>query len=55
MKPVFLRQSVWTASSLPEFMSERSDVVMSECGDAVSNRSRLSMLVIVKRVLEGLT
>lgn len=53
MEPILLRRSVWTASGLPEFMSQGRNVIVSECGDAMSNRSRLSMLMIVLAVLEA--
>ena len=35
-------------------MSERRNLVMSECGDAMSGRSRLDVLRTVRGVLEGL-
>jgi hypothetical protein len=35
-------------------MSQGRNVIVSECGDAMSNRSRLSMLMIVLAVFEGL-
>jgi len=40
---------------LPEFISQGRDVIMSECGDAMSSRSPLSMRMSVLGVLEGLT
>jgi hypothetical protein len=35
-------------------MCQRCDVVMPECGDAMSNRCRLRMLMRFLRVLQGL-
>ncbi len=54
MEPVFLRRSVWTASCLPQLISESCDVVMSECDDAMSIRSHLGMPMSVLGVLESL-
>ena len=54
MEPIFLRRALWTASSLPEFLGEDCDVIVSECGDSPSNRSRLSLLMSFLGVLEGL-
>jgi hypothetical protein len=53
-KPIFFRRSLRTSSVLPEFISERGDVIMAERLDAMSNRSRLSLLVSLGRVFEGL-
>jgi hypothetical protein len=39
---------------MPEFISEGSDFIVSECGDAMSRRSRLSMPMRLFRVFEGL-
>ena len=36
-------------------MSERCDIIVSECGDAMSNRNRLSMLMSALRVREALS
>ena len=54
MEPIFLRRSVWTTSSLPEFTSEGCDVIMSECGYAVADGSRIQMSVTFGGVLERL-
>jgi hypothetical protein len=54
MEPIFLRRSVRTASGLPEFKSQGGDIIVSEGGDAMSDRSRLSMPLSVLRVLKGL-
>jgi hypothetical protein len=54
MEPIFLRRSVRTASGLPEFTSEIGDVLMPEGGDAVSNGGRVSVLLSVLGMLEGL-
>jgi hypothetical protein len=54
MEPILLRRSVRTASGLPEFKSTGSDVLMSECSDAMANRRRLSILMSFFGVLEGL-
>ena len=35
-------------------MSERRDVIVSECGDAMSSRSRLGVLMSFFGVLQGL-
>ena len=45
---------MWTASSVPEFISEGCDVIMSERGDSMSRRRRLRMLMSVVGVLESL-
>ncbi len=55
MEPIFLRRSVRTASGLPEFISERRNVSMSECGEAMFIRSCLSILMSVGGVLPGLS
>lgn len=54
MEPIFIRRSVWAASRLPERISESRDVLMSERGDAMRGGSRLSMLMGVLGVLQGL-
>jgi hypothetical protein len=53
MEPIFLRRSVWTASRLPKFISERCDFVVPKCGDAVTVRRRLSMPMSCLGVLQG--
>jgi hypothetical protein len=50
MEPIFFRRSDRTASSLPEFVSERCDVIVPERGDAMGCR-RLSMLMRVVGIL----
>jgi hypothetical protein len=37
MEPILFRRSVGTTSGLPEFISQRRDLVMAERGDAMSN------------------
>ncbi len=53
-EPILLRRSLGTASGLPEFMSEGCNVIMPECGDAMSNRRRLIVLMTFRGVLQGL-
>jgi hypothetical protein len=54
MEPIFIRRSIRTASGAPEFMSERCNVIVSECGDAMSHRSRMGLPRGLLRVLERL-
>jgi hypothetical protein len=54
MKPILLGRSVWTASCLPQLISERRDVVMSECDDAMPIGSRLGMPMSGLGVFESL-
>jgi hypothetical protein len=55
MEPIFFGRSDRTASGLPEFISERSNVSMSECGEAMFIRGCLSILMTVWGVLPGLS
>ena len=51
-EPIFVRRSGWAASGFPEFMREGCDLMVSECDDAMSRRSRTSMFIILGRVLD---
>jgi len=35
VEPIFFGRSVWTASGLPQFISQRGNVSVPECGDAM--------------------
>jgi hypothetical protein len=59
MEPILFWWSVWTASGYPELMSEGGNVIVPECGDAMSQhgvprRSRLSMLMGFVRLFQSL-
>ena len=54
MEPILLRRSVWTASCLPQLISERRDVLMSEGDNAMPIGSPLGMPMSVLGVLESL-
>jgi hypothetical protein len=54
VKPVVLGRSIWTAPGLPQSIRQGRDVIMSECGDAMSIRNRQSIPMRVLRVLESL-
>ena len=54
MKPVFFRRSYRTPSRLPQLVSQRRDIVVSEWLDAVSGRGRLTMAMGVLRVFARL-
>src|SRR5665213_3304888 len=43
MKPIFLRRSLGTASGSPKFMRQGRNVIVPECGDAMSHGGRLRM------------
>ncbi len=53
-EPIFLGRSLRAASSFPELVSESGDFIVSEGGDAMSDRSRLSVPMSLLGVLEGL-
>jgi len=54
MEPIFSRETVRTASRLPEFISEGRDVIMAECGDAVSSCGRLMVRMHAVQVFASL-
>jgi len=55
VEPIFFRRSGRTASVLPEAISKGGNLVVSECGDAMSNRCRPRMLVRILGVFVGLS
>ena len=54
MEPIFLRGSVGTASSLPQFMRERGNFRMSEGYDAMRSHGSLGLMIRVLGVLQDL-
>jgi len=51
MEPILFRRSVRTASGLPQFISQRGDVGVSEGGDAMGILSlRMPLNVVLERL-----
>jgi hypothetical protein len=55
VEPIFFRRSGRTASVLPEAIGKGGNLVVSECGDAMSNRCRPRMLMRILGVFVGLS
>jgi hypothetical protein len=54
IEPILLWRSFGTTSGLPELVGESGDVVVTECADSMPSRGRLSVLVGLLAVLQGL-